>query len=61
MKTLKIVVMLLVLLSFPAGAQEVIDLYHGAIPNSKQSDVKEGEHSGMFSGVTKPTIGSIPS
>ena len=56
MKTIKIVVVLLFLLSFPAGAQEVINLYPGAIPNSKQSDVKERERSGMFSGVTKPTL-----
>ena len=56
MKTIKIVVVLLSLLSFPAWAQELIDLYPGAIPNSKQSDVKEGERSGMFSGVTKPTL-----
>jgi acetyl esterase/lipase len=56
MKTIKIVVVFLLLLSFHAGAQEIIDLYQGAIPNSKQSDVKEGERSGMFSGVTKPTL-----
>ncbi len=56
MKTIKIVVALLLLLSIPAGAQEVIELYQGAIPNSKQSNVKEGERSGMFSGVTKPTL-----
>jgi acetyl esterase/lipase len=56
MKTSKIVIVLLVLLSFPAGAQEIIDLYPGAIPNSKQSDIKEGERSGMFFGVTEPTL-----
>ena len=56
MKTINIAIVLLFLLSFPAGAQEIIDLYPGAIPNSKQSDVKEGERSGMFSGVTKPTL-----
>jgi len=59
MKTIKIVVVLLLLLSLPAGAQEIIDLYRGAIPNSKQSEVKEGERSGMFSGVTKPTLESF--
>jgi acetyl esterase/lipase len=56
MKTIKTVVALLFILAFPAGAQEIIDLYQGAIPNSRQSDVKEGERSGMFSGVTKPTL-----
>ena len=55
MKTLKTVVAVL-LLAFPAEAQEIIHLYQGAIPNSKQSDVKEGERSGMFSGVTNPTL-----
>jgi acetyl esterase/lipase len=56
MKTIKSVVVLLLLLSLPAEAQEIIDLYRGAIPNSKQSNVKEEERSGMFSGVTKPTL-----
>ncbi len=56
MKTLKTVVAFLLLLAFHAGAQEIIPLYQGAIPNSKQSDVKEGERSGMFSGVTNPTL-----
>ena len=37
-------------------AQQIINLYPGAIPNSKESSVKETEHSGMFSGVTKPTL-----
>jgi len=55
MRTLKTVVAVL-LLAFPAGAQEIIRLYQGAIPNSKQSDVKETERSGMFSGVTNPTL-----
>ena len=55
MKTLKTIVAVL-LLAFPVGAQEIIHLYQGAIPNSKQSDVKEGERSGMFSGVTNPTL-----
>ena len=56
MKTLATVVASLSILASPAGAQEIIDLYQGAIPNSKQSDVKEGERSGMFSGVTNPTL-----
>ncbi len=56
MKSLKSVVALLFILAFPVRAQEIIDLYRGAIPNSKESSVKEGERSGMFSGVTKPTL-----
>jgi len=56
MKTLKIIFALLFVFSLNATAQEVINLYPGAIPNSKPSDIKETERSGMFSGVTKPTL-----
>ena len=56
MKTITSVVGLLLLLSLPAGAQEILDLYRGAIPNSRQAIVKEEERSGVFSGVTKPTL-----
>ena len=51
--------MCFVLLLFCAvtiSAQEVIDLYPGAVPNSKKSNVIEKENRGMFSGVTKPTL-----
>ena len=56
MKTLKICFALLFVCSLNIKAQQIIDLYPGAIPNSKESDVKETERSGMFSGVTKPTL-----
>ena len=56
MKTLKICFAVLFLCSLNIKAQQIIDLYPGAIPNSKESNVKETEHSGMFSGVTKPTL-----
>ncbi len=56
MKILKIIFALLVALSFEAKAQQVINLYSGTIPNSKPSKVKETERSGMFSGVTVPTL-----
>ncbi|MFZ0453197.1 MAG: alpha/beta hydrolase [Ignavibacteriaceae bacterium] len=56
MKTLKIIFLLLFILSLNITAQEVINLYPGAVPNSKPSDVKETDHTGMFSGVTKPTL-----
>jgi len=56
MKSLKICFALLFVLSLNIKAQQIIDLYPGAIPNSKESNVKETEHSGMFSGVTKPTL-----
>ena len=56
MKTIKIFFALLLAFSFNAAAQDVINLYHGTIPNSKPSDIKETEHSGMYAGVTKPTL-----
>ena len=56
MKTLKIICALLFVLSFNIKAQKIINLYPGDIPNSKESDVNEAEHSGMYSGVTKPTL-----
>ncbi len=36
--------------------QEVIKLYDGVVPNSKVSDVKEEFTSGMYHGVTIPTV-----
>jgi acetyl esterase/lipase len=43
---------------FPAAlnAQEIINLYPDKIPNSKVADVKESSTSGMFRGVTAPTL-----
>jgi acetyl esterase/lipase len=37
-------------------AQEIINLYSGKIPNSKVTDIKESYGSGMFRGVTTPTL-----
>jgi acetyl esterase/lipase len=53
----KLLVLGLVLI-FPFGleAQETIELYKGAIPNSKTTGVKEISTSGMFRGVTIPTL-----
>jgi acetyl esterase/lipase len=56
MKTMKMCFMFLMILSFPLSAQEIIHLYQGAIPNSKQSNVKEEARPGMFAGVTIPTL-----
>ena len=56
MKILKLTFLLLLTLSLSAAAQEIINLYPGAIPNSKPSDIKETEHLGMYAGVTKPTL-----
>lgn len=56
MKMLKICFVLMLILSLSISAQEVINLYPGAVPNSMESGVIEKEHSGMFSGVTNPTL-----
>jgi acetyl esterase/lipase len=50
---------LLVLLSCSTMAQQIVNLYPGAIPNSRESGVTEALSTsppGMFSGVTKPTL-----
>jgi acetyl esterase/lipase len=58
MKTIKICFALMLRLSFAIRAQEIINLYPGAIPNSKESDIKETfrDNSGLYLGVTKPTL-----
>jgi acetyl esterase/lipase len=42
--------------SFIVYAQGVVELYPNAIPNSKQNQKKETFASGMFRGVTRPTL-----
>jgi acetyl esterase/lipase len=44
------------LFSFVTKGQEVMELYPGSIPNSKSTSRKETFNSGMFRGVTKPTL-----
>ena len=56
MKIFKIAVVLTLFCSFSAKAQEVIKLYPGKIPNSKATNIKETYTSGMFRGVTTPTL-----
>jgi len=56
MKILRILFTVIFIFSLNIKAQQIINLYPGAIPNSKESNVKEGERSGMFSGVTNPTL-----
>jgi acetyl esterase/lipase len=59
MKTIKICFVLIIILALSVDAQEVVNLFPKAVPNSKESGVKttlEKEHSGMFSDVTKPTL-----
>jgi acetyl esterase/lipase len=48
--------MICLLFSLFANAQEIVELYPGAIPNSKNTGKKETFNSGMFRGVTKPTL-----
>ena len=43
-------------LSLTISAQEIVELYSGPVPNSKNSGKKETFNSGMFRGVTKPTL-----
>ena len=56
MKSLITFITLMFIVTFSSMAQEVINLYPGAIPNSKQSGKKETLSSGMYSGVTIPTL-----
>lgn len=42
--------------SFTISAQEIVELYTGSIPNSKKSEKKETFTSGLFRGVSKPTL-----
>jgi acetyl esterase/lipase len=59
MKTIKICFVLISILTLSISAQEIIELFPGAVPNSMESGVKasvEVEHSGIFSEVTQPTL-----
>ncbi len=44
------------IVSSHTDAQEIVKLYEGDIPNSKVSEIKEEYTSGMFRGVTVPTL-----
>jgi len=52
----KLCFMVCLLFSCIANAQEIVELYSGSIPNSKKTEKKETFSSGMFRGVTKPTL-----
>ena len=58
MKTIKLCIAILLLLSFAVKAQEVINLYSGAVPNSKESNIKEtwNEKAGFYRNVINPTM-----
>jgi len=53
---LKIAAALLLLQPWISNAQEIINLYPGKIPNSKASGIKEAFASGMYRGVTTPSL-----
>ena len=46
----------LLFLSLTISAQEIVEIYSGAVPNSKSLGKKETFTSGMFRGVAKPTL-----
>jgi acetyl esterase/lipase len=48
--------MICLLFSFIAHSQEIVELYPGAVPNSKKTEKKETFNGGMFRGVSKPTL-----
>jgi len=51
-----IVFFVFIIISLSVQAQEIINLYQDEIPNAKKSSVEEKVHSGMYSGVTNPTL-----
>lgn len=55
-QAIKLYLMICLLFSFVARAQEIVELYPGSIPNSKKSDKKETFNGGMFRNVTTPTL-----
>jgi acetyl esterase/lipase len=56
MKTLKIAIALLLILPFASRSQEIINLYSSKISNSKATGMQETFSSGMYKGVTIPTL-----
>lgn len=48
--------MVCLLFSFIANGQEIVELYADAVPNSIKTEKKETFNSGMFRGVTRPTL-----
>jgi len=56
MKSLITSIVLTLVITYTSMAQQIINLYPGAIPNSKKSEKKETISSGVFTGVTLPTL-----
>lgn len=55
-KASKSYLVICLLFSFTTRAQEIVDLYPGSIPNTKQSSKTESFTSGMYRAVTRPTL-----
>jgi len=57
-RTLKVIALFgaFLFLSLTISAQEIVEEYSGPVPNSQNSGKKETFNSGMFRGVTKPTL-----
>jgi acetyl esterase/lipase len=55
-KASKSCLLICLLFSLIANSQEIVELYPGSVPNSKKTERKETFNSGMFRGVTKPTL-----
>lgn len=56
MKTIKITILFFYIFFSTAKTQEIINLYPDKIPNSKANEIKEVYNSGMYRGVTIPTL-----
>lgn len=56
MKTTVMLIIFMLTFMLNLKAQQVINLYPEAIPNSKNSNIKEDFKSGMYSGVINPTM-----
>ncbi|MDP4208865.1 MAG: alpha/beta hydrolase [Bacteroidota bacterium] len=56
MKKFQMIIGLVFILSIPGRTQEIVNLYPGTIPNSKSADLMEINTSGMYRGVTTPTL-----
>ena len=56
MKKITACFIIMLVLTCAVAAQVSMNLFPGAIPNSKASDIKETGGPRMFSGVTKPTL-----
>lgn len=49
-------IVLVLMLALSIRAQEIVNLYPGKIPNTKENEIKESFASGMYRGVTVPTL-----